>query len=102
MAYLDSSIIVVGLPTVIEDLNTSLFLGIWAITGYRLMITILLVAIGRLTDIVGRVKSYNLGFALFTVGSVLCALSQNVEMLIAFRVIQGFGAAFLIANSFAI
>jgi EmrB/QacA subfamily drug resistance transporter len=102
MAFLDSSIIVVGLPTVIEDLNTSLFLGIWVIAGYRLMMTVLLVAIGRLTDIVGRVKLYNAGLAIFTAGSVLCALSQTVEMLIACRLIQGLGSALVAANSFAI
>ena len=102
ITYLDSSIIVVGLPTVVEDLNTSLFLGIWVITSYRLAITILLVAIGRLVDIVGRVKLYNAGFALFTIGSALCALSQTVEMLIAFRLVQGLGAALVIVNTFAV
>jgi EmrB/QacA subfamily drug resistance transporter len=102
MACLDASIIVVGLPTVVEDLNASLFLGIWVIAGYGLAMTILLVAIGRLTDIVGRVKLYNLGFAIFTIGSALCALSQDVEMLIAFRLVQGLGGAFILANALAI
>lgn len=102
MVYLDSSIIVVGLPTVVEDLNTSLFLGIWVIAGYDLAITILLVAIGRFTDIVGRVKLYNAGFALFTVGSALSALSPTVEILIACRLIQGLGSAFLVANALPI
>lgn len=102
MATLDSSILVVGLPTVVEDLNTSLFLGIWVITGYRLVLTIFLVAIGRMIDIAGRVKLYNTGFGLFTVGSALCALSPTVELLIAFRLIQGLGGALLFANSLAI
>src|SRR3990172_8965881 len=102
MATLDSSIVVVGLPTVIEDLNTSLFMGVWIITGYRLAITILLIAIGRLTDIVGRVKSYNVGFAIFTIGSTFCALSRTAEMLIAFRFVQGLGAALMFSNSLAI
>ena len=102
MAYLDSSIIVVGLPTVIEDLNTSLFSGIWVIIGYRLIFTILLVAIGRMADIIGRVKLYNTGFAIFTAGSALCALSQTIEMLIAFRLIQALGGALIIVNNLAI
>lgn len=102
MATLDSSIVVVGLPTVIQDLNTSLFAGIWVITGYRLMITILLVTIGRFADILGRVKLYNAGFAVFTVGSALCGLSPNAELLIVSRLIQGFGAALLFVNSMAI
>ena len=102
MATLDASIVVVGLPTIIEDLNTSLFAGIWVITGYRLMITILLVTIGRVTDIVGRVKLYNAGFAVFTVGSALCGLSPTAELLIAARLIQGLGGALLFVNSMAI
>jgi EmrB/QacA subfamily drug resistance transporter len=102
MVYLDSSIVVVGLPTVIEDLNTSLFTGIWVIAAYGLTLTILLVAIGRMADIVGRVKLYNAGFAIFMVGSALCALSHNVEMLIAFRVVQALGGAFLVVNTLAI
>lgn len=102
MSSLDASIIVVGLPTIIEDLNTSLFAGIWVITGYRLMITILLVTIGRFADILGRVKMYNGGFAVFTIGSVLCALSPTGELLIVSRLVQGFGGALLFVNSMAI
>jgi EmrB/QacA subfamily drug resistance transporter len=102
MATLDASIVVVGLPTIIEDLNTSLFAGIWVITGYRLMITILLVTVGRIADIFGRVKLYNAGFAVFTIGSAFCALSPSAELLIASRLVQGFGAALLFVNSMAI
>jgi EmrB/QacA subfamily drug resistance transporter len=102
MATLDASIVVVGLPTIIADLNTSLFAGIWVITGYRLMITILLVTIGRIADIFGRVKLYNAGFAVFTVGSVLCGLSPTAELLVVSRLVQGFGAALLFVNSMAI
>jgi EmrB/QacA subfamily drug resistance transporter len=102
MAYLDSSIIVVGLPTVIEDLHTSLFTGIWVIAGYALTITVLLVAIGHMADIVGRIKLYNLGFAIFTIGSALCALSQTIEMLILFRLIQATGGALVVVNTLAI
>ncbi len=102
MAALDASIIVVGLPTIIEDLNTSLFAGIWVITGYRLMITVLLVLVGRVADTTGKVKLYNVGFAVFTIGSVFSALSPTAELLVAGRLIQGLGAAFLIVNSMAI
>jgi EmrB/QacA subfamily drug resistance transporter len=102
MAYLDSSIIIVGLPTVIEDLHTSLFAGIWIIIGYRLVFTILLVAIGRLADIIGRVKLYNAGFAIFTAGSALCAISHTVELLIMGRLIQALGGALVIVNNLAI
>jgi EmrB/QacA subfamily drug resistance transporter len=102
MVTLDSSVIVVGLPTVVEDLKTSLFLGTWIITSYRLAITVLLIAIGRFTDIFGRVKLYNTGFAMFALGSALCAISPNAELLLAFRIIQGIGGAFLIGNGISI
>lgn len=102
MATLDSSIVVVGLPTIIEDLNTSLIAGIWVITGYRLMITIFLVTLGRIADMIGRVKLYNSGFAVFTAGSLLCALSPNAEILIISRLVQGFGGALIFVNGTAI
>ena len=102
MAYLDSSIVVIGLPTILQDLHASIVHGIWIITGYTLMMTILLVLLGRLADLYGRVRLYNLGFAIFTVGSLLCALSRTGTQLIIFRFLQGAGAALLYANSGAI
>jgi MFS family permease len=102
MASLDSCIVVVGLPTILQDLHASIVHGIWIITGYILMTTILAVILGRLADLYGRVRLYNLGFAIFTVGSLLCALSQTGEQLIIFRFLQGSGAALLIVNSAAI
>ena len=102
MASLDTTIVVIGLPTVLQDLHASIVHGIWIITGYRLMMTILLVMLGRLADLYGRVRLYNLGFAVFTVGSLLCALSQTGEQLVIFRFLQGAGAALLTANSAAI
>jgi EmrB/QacA subfamily drug resistance transporter len=102
MATLDSSIIVVGLPQVVRSLNTNLVVGVWFITIYRLMITVLLVGIGRIADLYGRVRLYNLGFAIFTVGSLLSGLSISAEELLVFRLVQGVGAAFLFVNSVAI
>ncbi len=102
MANLDSTIVVIGLPTILNDLHSSIVHGIWIITGYTLMMTILLVLLGRLADLYGRVRLYNLGFAIFTVGSLFCALSRNGEQLIIFRFLQGGGAALLYANSGAI
>jgi len=64
--------------------------------------TSFVLSLGRIGDMYGRKRMYNLGFAVFTVGSVLCGLSVNAIMLVGFRAIQGFGAALLTANSFAI
>src|SRR5437899_6447883 len=70
--------------------------------GYILVLAVLLLAIGRLGDVYGRVRLYILGFAVFTVGSLLCAVSLNGLMLVIFRLVQGAGAALLFANSAAI
>ena len=102
MATLDAFIVVIGLPTILQDLHASIIHGIWIITGYTLMMTILLVIFGRLADLYGRVRLYNLGFAIFTVGSLLCASSQTGEQLIIFRFLQGGGAALIFANSVTI
>jgi len=102
MATLDSSILVVGLPQVVLALNANLVVGVWFITVYRLMITVLLVGIGRIADLHGRVRLYNLGFAVFTIGSLLAGLSLTAEELLAFRLVQGVGAALLFVNSVAI
>ena len=102
MACLDSTIVVIGLPTILENLHSNIVYGVWIITGYTLMMTILPVLLGRLADLYGRVRLYNLGFAVFTIGSLLCALSRTGEQLIIFRFLQGLGAALLFANSAAI
>jgi EmrB/QacA subfamily drug resistance transporter len=102
MATLDSSILVVGLPQVILALHTNLVVGVWFITIYRLMITVLLVAFGRIADIYGRVRLYNWGFAIFAVGSLLSGLSYTDGELLAFRLLQGVGAALIFVNGVAI
>jgi EmrB/QacA subfamily drug resistance transporter len=102
MAGLDTRIVLIGLPTIGESLRADLETLLWVTQGYQIAITIGLLFLGRLTDIFGRVKIYNLGFAIFTFGSGLCALAQSGEQLIIFRVIQGMGGAMLIANSAAI
>ncbi|MGP8080537.1 MAG: MFS transporter [Dehalococcoidales bacterium] len=102
MGTLDSSIVVIGLPTILQNLHANMVEGVWILTGYKLMVTLLLILFGRLADLYGRVKLYNLGFVIFTIGSLLCALSQNGEQLIIFRFLQGAGAALLISNSSAI
>jgi len=102
MSSLDSTIVIIGLPTILQDLHASIVHGIWIITGYSLMTTVLLVVVGRLADLYGRVRLYNLGFAIFTVGSLFCALSRTGEQLVIFRFLQGAGAAFISANTMAI
>ena len=102
MSGLDNSIVTIGLPTVLQDLNTTMVNGVWIITGYRLMMTILLVVLGRVADMYGRVRLYNIGFTVFTVGSLACSFSFSGEQLVLSRLFQGIGGALLMANSAAI
>ncbi len=103
MALLDSNIVLISLPTIIRKLpDTPTADAIWIIMGYTLVIATILLAIGRLADIYGRIKMYNIGFAIFTVGSGLCSISINGFSLIIFRLIQGLGGALIFANGTAI
>src|SRR2546428_812673 len=103
MALLDSNIVLISLPTIIRDLpGTTTVEGIWIILGYVLVTASLLLTIGRLADLYGRVRLYNLGFAVFTIGSGLCSLSPNGQSLVLFRLVQGIGAGLLFAHSAAI
>ena len=102
MASLDRNIIIIALPTIASDLHTSFFTLMWIVLVYWLVTASVLLNFGRLSDMFGRVKLYNMGFALFTLGSGLCSISQTGEQLIFFRVVQAIGAAFLFSNSAAI
>ncbi len=102
MSSLDTTIVVIGLPAILNDLHATIVHGIWVITGYQLMLTVLLVLLGRLSDMYGRVRLYNIGFVIFTLGSLLAGLSANGTQLVVFRFLQGSGAAMLSANSAAI
>jgi EmrB/QacA subfamily drug resistance transporter len=70
--------------------------------GYMLVTATLLLTFGRLADIYGRVRLYNLGFAVFTVGSGLCSIAPNGTSLVIFRLIQGTGGALIFSNNAAI
>jgi len=113
MASIDISIVLISLPAIFNGIHinplapgeTNYFL--WILLGYMVVTTTLLVTFGRISDMFGRVRLYNLGFAIFSVGSILLWLtpgtgSTGALELILFRLIQGTGAGFLFANSAAI
>ncbi len=102
MAAIDTTIVILALPNMLQDLHSDLVRMTWVIMGYLLVNTVLQLTFGRMADMFGRVKLYNLGFVIFTLGSVLCGLALNDTMLIAARLIQGAGGAMLSANSMAI
>jgi len=98
----DTTIVILGLPVMMADLHTDLVSMVWVIMAYLLTLTILGTQVGRLGDMYGRVRLYQVGFGVFTVGSVLCGLSQTGAELIGLRVLQAVGGALISANSGAI
>jgi len=102
MAGLDTRIVIIGLPQVATALHADAEQAVWFTQAYILGSTVALLLIGRITDIVGRVKIYTAGFAVFTLGSLLTSLSMNPVQVIAFRGLQGLGGAMLITNSAAL
>ena len=113
MATVNSSIILISLPAIFRGIGINpLAPGnvgylLWLLQGYLLVTAVLVVSLGRLGDIMGRVKIYNLGFAVFSVGSVVLALDpfhggEGALWLVLWRLVQGVGGAMLFANSSAI
>jgi EmrB/QacA subfamily drug resistance transporter len=102
MASVDATIVLLALLPIAEDLRSDFVVMIWVVVAYLLVNTAFVLSLGRIGDMYGRKKMYNTGFLVFTVGSVLCGLAPHALLLVGFRSIQGFGAALLTANSFAI
>jgi len=113
MSALDGSIVLIALPPIFRGIHLDPLGGgsisylLWMIMGYRLVQAVLVVTLGRLGDMFGRVRIYNLGFAVFTVASVLLSFdpfsgSHAALWLIGWRVVQAVGGSMLTANSAAI
>lgn len=102
MVGLDARIVIIGLPQVAFQIGADAEQAVWITQSYVLTTTVLLLLIGRLSDIYGRVRIYWMGFAIFTIGSALTSLGFSPLSVIIFRAIQGAGAALIFANSIAI
>lgn len=113
MATINSSIILISLPAIFRGVGINpLSPGnvgylLWLLQGYLLVTAVLVISLGRLGDIMGRVRIYNLGFAVFSVASILLALDpyhagSGALWLVLWRLVQGVGGAMLFANSSAI
>jgi MFS family permease len=113
MSALDGSIVIIALPAIFRGIqldplapgNVSYLL--WMIMGYRLIQAVLVVTVGRLGDMFGRVRIYNAGFVVFTVASILLSFDpfhggHGALWLIGWRVLQAIGGSMLTANSAAI
>jgi MFS family permease len=113
LATLDGSITLIAMPDIFRGIHldplvpANSFYLLWMILGFLVVTSVLIVSLGRLGDMYGRVKMYNLGFVVYTLASLLLTVDwmtgrDGALYLIAFRIVQGIGAAFLLANSAAI
>jgi len=113
MATIDSSIVLISLPAIFRGINMNPLTAsntsylLWMLMGYMIVTAVLVVSFGRIGDMFGRVKMYNLGFAIFTLASLAASLtyfdgSAAALYLIAMRIVQGIGGAMIMANSTAI
>ncbi len=101
MSGIDSRIVIIGLPQVASALNANAEQAIWITQAYVLGSTVALLLIGRISDVLGRVRIYTSGFGVFTIGSLLVSISVDPNQVIIFRFIQGLGSAILFTNSAA-
>ena len=113
LATLDGSITIIAMPDIFRGIHldplvpANSFYLLWMILGYLVVTSVLIVSLGRLGDMVGRVKIYRLGFVIYTVASLLLAIdwlqgSGGAIYLIGLRIVQGIGGACLLANAAAI
>jgi MFS family permease len=113
MASVDSSIVIISLPAIFRGIHlnplqpANIKYLLWLLQGYLVVTAVLVVSLGRLGDMYGRVRMYNAGFAIFTVASIGLSLtwstgSTGALEMIVMRVVQGIGGAMLFANSTAI
>src|SRR6185437_1462005 len=113
MSALDGSIVIISLPAIFRGIHldplapANITYLLWMIMGYRLVQSVLVVTLGRIGDMFGRVRVYNAGFTVFTVASILLSFdpfdgSAAAQWLIGWRLLQAVGGAMLMANSAAI
>jgi MFS family permease len=113
LATLDASITLIAMPAIFRGIHldplvpSNSFYLLWMILGYMVVSSVLIVSLGRLGDMFGRVRIYNLGFVIYTVASLVLAVDwmtgqAGAMYLIVFRIVQGVGGACLLANASAI
>lgn len=102
MLMIDTFVVNVALPAIGRDLGAGLGAAEWTISGYVLAVGVLPVAMGRIGDLFGRRRVYLIGLVTFITASALCGLAASIEQLIAFRVLQGMGAAVMMPGTLSI
>ncbi len=113
LATLDASITIIAMPSIFRGIHLNplesgnSFYLLWMVLGYLIVASVLVVSLGRMGDIFGRVRIYNLGFVIYTAASLMLTVTwmtgtEGATYLVVFRLVQGVGGAFLLANSAAI
>ncbi len=103
VAFVDATIVNIAFPDIARSFQgTSISSLSWVLNAYNIVFAAFLVAAGRIADLLGRRRIFLFGLELFTVASVLCAVAPSAGTLIAFRVVQALGAAFLVPSSLAL
>src|SRR3954464_14248591 len=102
MFSIDMTIVSVALRTIVDDLNTSLALAAWTLTGFMLTQTVMLPLVGKLGERLGQMRGFIACVVVFTLGSLLCGLAPNIFVLILCRVLQALGGAGFMTSATAI
>jgi EmrB/QacA subfamily drug resistance transporter len=103
LAFLDATIVNVAFPSIRESFPDSTISNLsWILNAYNIVFAAFLVPFGRMSDLIGRRRAFVWGVLVFTVASVVCALSPSVAFLIGARVVQALGAAMLVPASLAL
>ena len=102
MASIDSTIVLLAFPAMTAALHSTISTIIWVILIYMIVVAVFSTQFGRIGDIYGRAKMFNLGFVVFTIASFLCGIAPTDISLIIFRAIQAVGGALISSNSSAI
>jgi NTE family protein len=103
LAFLDATIVNIAFPDIAESFPETDIAGLsWILNAYNVVFAAFLLPFGRIADVFGRRRIFLVGLALFTGGSLLCALAWSVESLVAFRVVQALGAAAMVPAGLAL
>ncbi len=102
MIMLDNTVVNVALPSIQHDLHMSVSSLEWVVSGYALSFAVLMLSGGKLADMLGRRLIFVIGLAIFAVSSLACGLAGSAALLIAARVVQGLGAAFMMPATLSI
>ena len=103
IAFIDATIVNIALPNIAQSFHgTPISTLSWVLTAYNIVFAAFLMAAAQIADVLGRRRVFIFGLELFTIGSLLCAIAPSADALIAFRIVQALGAAFLVPSSLAL